>query len=180
MLIALAGLSGAGKSTAINHLQTAGLGTPYYAGSIVHDEIAARNLVVTPDNERLVRTDLRQEFGMAVFAERAIPRLKSLCETGSVLLDAVYCPEELRRYREAFERSLVIIAITASFEARSTRAAARPDRPISPEKLRLRDEFELGTLRLGEVVAAADQQVANEKSLDEFKKALEDLAARLT
>ena len=177
MLIALAGFSGAGKTTAIAYLTSMGFGEPYYAGSIVHAELSRRQLAVTPESERNIRAELRQTFGMGVFAERAAPELRRLCVSSPVLLDAVYCPDELELYKADFGEQLVTVAIEAAFNVRAPRVAAREERPIPFEKLRLRDKFEVTMLRLDEVIAAADLRIANEHSLDEFQKSLNGFAA---
>jgi dephospho-CoA kinase len=179
MLIALSGLSGAGKSTAIRHLERLGVGASYYAGAIVRDEIERRQLAPTPENEGIVREDLRSRFGMAVFAERAIPDLLGRCSTQTILLDSVYCLAERDCLQAHFSDRLVLIAVSASLAVRSARLAARPDRPLSYERVLSRDAFERDKLGIDDVIAAANHRVANEASLEEFKEALNVLAGSL-
>jgi dephospho-CoA kinase len=180
MLIGLTGLAGAGKSTAIAHLESGGIGTCYYAGSVLREEIMRRGLGQTPDNERTVREELRKAFGMAVFAERALAHLLVRCGGQTTLLDAIYCFEEYDCYRAHFGAGLVLIAVTASPVIRHARLASRPDRPIASAKAYDRDRFELTKLRIGQVIDAADHTIENESSLEEFKQALDVLACRLS
>jgi dephospho-CoA kinase len=180
VLIALTGLAGAGKSTAIAHLESGGIGTRYYAGSALSEEIVRRGLAQTPDNERTVREELRQTFGMAVFAERALPYLLEHCGAQTALLDAIYCVEEYDCYRAHFGARLMLIAVTAAPVIRHARLAGRPDRPIAPDKAHDRDRFELTKLRIGQVIDAADHTIENESSLAEFKQALDVLARGLS
>jgi dephospho-CoA kinase len=180
MLIAFTGLSGAGKSTAIACLEKCDVGERYYVGSVLHEEIRRRQLPLTPDNERLVREELRAEFGMAVFAERAVPHLLDRCKFGTVLLDAIYCPSERECYRKYFGRRLMIVAVTASFEIRCARLRHRPDRPLPYDNVVSRDAFEREKLRIDEVIADSDWQVANDGTLDELQQALNMLASSLS
>ena len=177
MLIGFTGLSGAGKSTAIEHLAAMGFGCSYYAGAVLREEIARRGLELTPDNERRIREELREARGMTVFAEMALPRLRAASCVRNLLLDAVYGKEELDFYHAHFSGKWKLIAIKASFSTRSARLQVRAERPMNPADLRRRDQLELTKLRLGEVVSAADHQLDNETSLYEFKQALNSLAA---
>lgn len=68
MLIAVAGLAGAGKTTAIDHLESLRAGRQVYVGELVLNEVRARGLEVNPENENLVRLDLRHTRGPEAFA----------------------------------------------------------------------------------------------------------------
>lgn len=179
MLVAFAGPSGAGKTTAIEHLERQGLGIRYYAGIILVDEITKRGLDRTPDNERRIRNEMRAEHGMAVFAEKALPTLLERCATETVFLDAIYCPEERECYSEAFGNRLAVIAITAEFAVRAARVSERPDRSLPRCKLQARDELEYGKFRLGDVISNATRTIENNGTLDEFKEALNMLSGTL-
>jgi len=179
MLIGLAGLSGAGKSTAIAHLSAQGFGTGHYVGATLVDELVRRGLPQTPDHERAVRKELREAHGIAVFAERALPALKAKMANGHILLDAIYCPEERDCYRDAFGENFAILAIVAPFDIRSARLLERPDRPMTPEQLAERDALELERFDLGSVLQGATHTLSNVGALDQFEQALEDLRLRL-
>jgi len=179
MLIGLAGLSGAGKSTAITLLSAQGFGTGHYAGATLVDELARRGLPQTPDHERAVRKELRDAHGMAVFAERALPTVKAKMADGHVLLDAIYCLEERDCYCNAFGENFAILAIVAPFDIRSARLLERPDRPIKPDQLAARDALELGQFDLGSVLESATHTLSNVDALNQFEQALDDLRLRL-
>lgn len=175
MLIGLAGLSGAGKSTAIAHLSGRGFGIGYYAGATLVEELVRRGLPQTPDHERAVRKELREAHGMAVFAERALPVLKARMADGHVLLDAVYCPEERDCYRNAFGENFAVLAIVAPFDIRSARLLKRSDRPTTPDQLAARDTLELARFDLGSVMEIATHTLSNVGTLNQFEQALDDL-----
>jgi len=178
MLIAVVGFSGAGKTTALMHLQERGIGQIVYVGAYVHAEVEARGLALTPENERLVREALRNEQGPDALAKKAVADLKTKTYSGAILLDAICVKEEGDFYRKVFGSNVIILSIEASFEIRAGRLAAREDRPLTADQLKVRDRFEREKLRLEEVQAAADSRVTNEGSVELFKRTLDDLAAQ--
>jgi dephospho-CoA kinase len=122
MLIAVAGLAGAGKTTAIDHLESLGAGKRVYVGGLVLDEVRARGLQVTPENQKLVRLDLRRARGPDAFAVLAAPLVRDILSSGAnVLLDAIFCVEEYRYFRQLCADPVLLLAISASF-----RCAGRP------------------------------------------------------
>ncbi len=94
MLIAVAGLAGVGKSTAVKHLETRGFGPCLYVGHYVLEEVRARGLAETAENERQVREALRQDLGRDVLARRALSRHDFSAPWQPVLLDAICLREE--------------------------------------------------------------------------------------
>lgn len=175
MLIGFAGFAGSGKSTAIDYLVRKNLATSYYAGSILVEELAKRELTHTPDTERSVREALRSEYGMAVFAERSLPHLIKRCARETVLLDAIYCPEECECYLAAFGDRLKVIAVSTLFETRAARLASRPQRPLSTQMLIERDRLERERFRMDEVINRANHKISNDNSLTQFERSLDGL-----
>ena len=176
MLIAVSGLAGAGKTTAISFLQKAAVGTLFYVGEYLHHEIRRRGMHVTPDTERRVREDLRARDGMAAMAKLAMPALTERVAVGRVLIDAIYCEEERQFYYERFGERVVVIGIRASMATRASRLVDRPDRPLSVEQLKKRDTYETDKLRIGHVIASANYCLDNESTMTEFERRLEAIA----
>jgi dephospho-CoA kinase len=179
MLLALTGLAGAGKTTVCLSLARRAFGSRYYAGQVLREELVRRQLPVTPENERLVRSELRAQRGMNVFAQLACPEIRKHIRSGHVLLDAVYCVEERDHYRAAFGDDLRVIAVVAPQAIRVERLKSRSERPITLKELTLRDELELDHYRLGEVVETADHSITNVGTLDELEASLGSLLLRL-
>src|ERR1700722_17894794 len=109
MLIAVAGFSGAGKTTAVEYLHECGLGNVVYVGEYVQAEVEARGLALTPENERLVREAARNEHGREVFAKRAVADLRGKTYSGAILLDAICVKEEGDFYKSALGSGAVIL-----------------------------------------------------------------------
>ncbi len=175
LLIAVTGLSGAGKTTAIGHFESIGLGQRVYLGEEVLKEINLKGLARNPANEESVRLSLRENEGAAVFAARATPLIERILAMGTnVFVDAIFDLEEYQHLRASFKNcTLIMLGIRASFETRSVRLASRPERPLTPEDLKVRDKTELLRLGTGSVFDHANYKIDNEDTLVAFQQALE-------
>ena len=177
-MIAVAGLSGVGKTTAVEYLQERGVGELVYVGKYVQMEVRDRGLAPTPENEQLVREALRKELGRDALAKKAVADFQGRLHSGAILLDAICVKEEGDYYRSVLGSSVIILGIEAPFEVRAERVSVREMRPLTVDQLQRRDRFERENLRLEEVLAAADHRLTNEDSLEAFKRTLIKLAAR--
>lgn len=179
MILALAGLAGAGKTTAIELLEAADCGRRLYVGQFVTDEVKRRGLLITPENERLIRDELRQVSGMGALAQAALPVIEQLAQSTNVLIDAIYCEEERSIYLDRFGQALQLIAIHTPTELRARRIAERQQRSLSAAELTRRDEYEISVLGLKGVLACADHQIDNSGDLYELESTLQGMLARL-
>ena len=168
----MAGLAGAGKTTALGELSRELGCKTLYVGAFVLEEVDRRGLEPTAQAERQVRTALREERGRNVLAQMVVERLGTDLSQPACTLDAVYLVEELECYRAAYGPRLVLLGIEAKYEVRAARLERRLDRPLTRAELTRRDALELADFRLGDVLAAADATLVNEGSLDDFKRAL--------
>ena len=182
IIVAVTGFSGAGKTTALQQFERQGVGQRIYLGKIVLDEISARNLAVSPSNERLVRLELREKEGPAVLAVRASPAIERCLDAGTnIFIDAIFDIEEYQFLTNRFTNCpLVLLGIQASFEIRSLRVATRAERPITREELKIRDETELSRLKTGNVMNHANYRIDNESTLAMFQEALEQFWKSIT
>src|SRR5688572_796719 len=94
-LVGVAGLAGAGKTTAVKHFARQTGGDVVYLGDDVINEVLAQGLLPTRENEREVRLRLREQNGPAVLAMRSAERVTALIASGkSVFVDAIFVLEE--------------------------------------------------------------------------------------
>ncbi len=178
-VVALAGLSGAGKTTAISLLEARGCGIRFYVGGIVTGEVRRRGLTGTPADERLVREELRRDGGRDALARLALPAIQGFDGVGAVLLDAIYNDEERTLYANHFGADFRMIGVDAPFTVRARRLAVRANRPINEEELARRDAYEIDSLGIQDVLAAADARVPNKGTLDELECTLQVVFDRL-
>ena len=169
-LVGVTGLAGAGKTTAATRLSTVTGGQYLYLGQAVLDEVRARGLSGTPDDESHVRIDLRQKKGPAAFAIPYVEVVAECMEKGiPVFVDAIFKQEEFDLLASRVPSGIArLLAIDASFDIRRTRLERRAKRPFNADELRKRDKFELGELGTGAVIAAAKSGIHNERTFDEF------------
>ncbi len=167
-IIALVGLCGTGKSEACAFLESQGYTVIYFGGTVV-GEVARRGLPVNPDNEKMVREELRATHGMAAMAHINLPKIRTLLEAGkSVAIDGLYSMGELDVLRQELGSALKLIAIHAPKALRYQRLGQRPVRPMTPQQVDARDMFEVQNLDKAAPIALADAHVVN----DADKKAL--------
>ncbi len=162
-VITFVGMPGAGKSTCVESLEERGLPSVYFGG-ITLDEIKARGLSVNPENEKLVREDIRKKEGMGAYAVRTAPKVKELFKRGSqhVVADGLYSWSEYKIFKEEFGDNAIIIAIAAAREERHERLANRPKRPMTDEEVTNREYAEIENIEKGGPIANADYTIVND------------------
>jgi dephospho-CoA kinase len=168
-LIGFTGLSGAGKTTAVEYLSGLGRGQGVYLGQAVHKEIAARGLSTSAETERQVRLDLRKESGAGALAKLVAPEVRGLLESGcTVLLDSIFHVQEYLELQQCGGYRQLLVAIEACIDTRAQRLRSRPIRPLTRAELEARDQLEINVLGTQSVIESATCRIANEGSLDNF------------
>ena len=171
--VGVTGLAGAGKTTAVGHLIKLTGGHGIYLGQTVLDEVRARGLPETRENERQVRIDLRQK-GPEALAIPYVDKVTECLENGiSVFVDAILTQAEFDLLTSHVPSgSARLLAIEASFDVRSRRLKSRQERPLTPDELRKRDNTELERLGTRAVIESANCTIHNEETLGEFYRQL--------
>lgn len=177
--LALVGMPGSGKTLCAEHLQEKG----YYQfrfGSIVVNEVDNRGWELTPEHERIVREELRENEGMDVMAKRALPLLQSaLDEHPSIVIDGLYSFSEYKTLRKQLGVGMVVVAIFAPRKLRYERLTNRPERPLTPEEAERRDWQEIETIEKGGPIALADYTLINDGDPSELLAKLDALLNEL-
>jgi len=178
--LALVGMPGSGKTLCAEHLQEKG----YYQfrfGSIVVNEVDNRGWELTPEHERIVREELRENEGMDVMAKRALPLLQSaLDEHPSIIIDGLYSFSEYKTLRKQLGVGMVVVAIFAPRKLRYERLTNRPERPLTPEEAERRDWQEIETIEKGGPIALADYTLINDGDPSELLAKLDALLNELS
>jgi dephospho-CoA kinase len=169
-LIAVSGLSGSGKTTAVNHLMTAYGGTTIYLGGLVIEEVARRGLPICAENEKIVRLDIRRKHGPGALAVLATPSVQQYLSSNlNVFVDAIFVLDEYRILQKCSGNTeAILLAIDACFETRCRRLGSRAERPLSREQVKDRDEVEIAELKTPVAMAEASYKIANENTMDNF------------
>lgn len=179
-LLGLVGLAGAGKSTAIEVIQSTLDAESIYFGGIVLAEVQRRGLPVEQASEKLVREELRAKDGMAAIAKLALPAILKAFETKEIaLVDGIYSWEEVEVLKASGEFNLLLLAVHADRAVREERVSKRPVRPLTPEGLWARDLSEVAGLDKVTPIALADHHVVNNGDLEFLKVQLDSVLERV-
>lgn len=177
--LALVGMPGAGKTLCALHLQHRGY-AQFRFGSIVVDEVQRRGWAINPENERIVREELRAQEGINAIAERALPHLRSALAAGHrLVIDGLYGFGEYRLLHQALGARMIVVAIVSDRHLRYQRLAQRSERPLTPAEAEARDLREIDTLEKGGPIAIADYTLLNNDTPDALLRALDSLTDRL-
>jgi dephospho-CoA kinase len=172
-------MPGSGKTLCAKHLEACGY-FQFRFGGIVTDEVEARGWEINPENERIVREELRKNEGMDVMAKRALPKLHIGLETqATIVIDGLYSFSEYKTLLGEFGADMVLLAIAAPRAERYARLAQRPDRPLTPEEAQERDWQEIERLEKGGSIAIADYTLLNDSAPENLLKKLDKLLAQL-
>lgn len=175
-IIAIVGMPGSGKSKAATVFADADWPV-VRLDDLTEEVMRRRELPAGEQSGRAVRESLRQEYGMAAFAIRNIPRIeKALEKKHHVVIDGMYSMEEYEYFRVRFGGSFSVLAVIASPSTRHSRLARRSYRPLTAQEAVGRDPAEIKNLNKGGPIALADYSVLNEASEEEFKAAVLALA----
>lgn len=161
IIVAVVGLIGAGKSEAVGRFVAHGF-IRFGFNDVIYEEVARQGLTRTEQNERVVREGLRKNFGMAIVAERLIPKISAAVGKGdNVVLESLYSWAEYKVMRERFGEEFCVCAIYAPPQVRYRRLAARAERPFDKATAISREDAEIENLQKGGPIAIADWTIQN-------------------
>lgn len=177
--LALVGMPGSGKTVCAKHLEKLGYFQLRFGG-VVEGEVRKREWDVNPENERIVREELRAEHGMAAMAKISMPELKAaLLVHSHIVIDGLYSFSEYKVLQAELGVPMVVVAIVATRKVRYERLAKRPIRPLTYEEAERRDIQEIETLEKGGPIAIADYTLINNDSTGELLGQLDHLLESL-
>jgi len=172
-ILAIVGMTGSGKSVACDYLEGLGYKKVYFGG-VTMEELKKANLEVTPENEKMMREKLREDFGMGAYAIKLLPVIENLHDKYDVVLDGLYSWDELVILKERFE-DLKLIAVVADKDIRYDRLSKREVRPFTKEEAIRRDINEIERVAKGGPIAFADYYIINNSDLKTYKMRLEEI-----
>ncbi len=178
LLLAIVGMPGSGKSEAVAYLQNKGIPAVRF-GQLTDEELKKAELPLTEENEKIVRENLRKDYGMAVYAIRAEPKIKELLgKNKTIVIDGLYSWEEYVYFREKFPQ-LIVIYIYTQPEIRYQRLAKRLIRPLTEDQSQQRDIAEIEQLHKGGPIAIADHLIVNDEDVESLHKKIDALLSNL-
>lgn len=165
-IIAFVGLSGAGKSSAVDYVTEKGYPKVYFGGVIL-DAMTEAGLDHTKENEQSFREELRIREGKDFVANRIIKQINDLVGAGQhrVVADGIYSWTEYKTLKSEFPGELSVVAVVAPKHVRHHRLSIRPIRPLTETEASQRDWAEIENLEKGGPIAIADHFIINDGSL---------------
>jgi len=166
-IIAFVGLSGSGKSSAVDYL-TAKNFPKVYLGGIIYQAMNEAGIEITPESQQTFREEIRAKEGKDFVVKRAIQQAHDLIDAGQhrVVLDGLYTWTEYKILKHEFPGELHVVAIVAPKPLRHRRLSHRPERPFTEAEANQRDWSEIENLEKGGPIAIADHYIVNDSNLD--------------
>lgn len=176
-IIALVGLAGSGKSSAIDYFTKKGIPKIYFGG-IIYKAMEEAGIEPTWDNQQKFREDIRAREGKDFVVRRVIKSIHDLTEAGQkiIVLDGLYTWSEYKILKHEFPGQMSVVAIVTPKHLRYQRMIKRPERPMQPREVDQRDWSEIENLEKGGPIAIADYFVINDSDLDDLYAKLEAIA----
>ena len=170
-ILAIVGMCGSGKSTAIDYLTERKIPKIYFGG-IIYKAMTEAGIERTPDgeSEKKFREEIREKEDKDFVVKRAIAEAKKLIEAGQkrIVLDGVYTWSEYKILRQEFPTEMTVVAVVVPKTLRRKRLAERPERPFNAQQAAERDRSEIENLEKGGPIAIADYYVDNSGTIKEF------------
>lgn len=177
-ILAIVGMSGSGKSVAVDYLTDQGYPKVYFGG-MIYKEMEKRGIPRTEDgeSEKHFREQIREEEGKDWVVNQVIAETKDLINAGQkrIILDGVYSWTEYKILKHEFPTNLTFIAIVVDKKLRYDRVAKRPTRPFDGKAIRERDRSEIENLEKGGPIAAADYYILNNGTVEDARDALDKI-----
>ena len=176
-------MCGSGKSLVADRLVAQGYGYVRF-GQLTIDELNKQGLPVTPENEKMVREELRQEHGKAAFAKLNIAKFDQVLREKNLVADGLYSWSEYKFLKDYYADRLIVLAVYASPRTRYARLAARThsaedkdyrNRPLTAAEARSRDYAEIENIEKGGPIVMADYTLINEGTPEELYQQLDKL-----
>ena len=168
-ILAIVGMSGSGKSVAVDYLTDRGYPKIYFGG-MIYKEMEKCGIERTDDgeSEKRFREEIRTTEGKDWVVRQVIAEAKDLIAAGQkrIILDGVYSWTEYQTLKKEFPTCLTFIAVVVDKRLRYERVAVRPNRPFDATAIRERDRSEIENLEKGGPIAAADYYILNNGGKD--------------
>jgi dephospho-CoA kinase len=179
-ILAFVGLTGSGKTTAVEHFTKKGFPKVYFGG-VIYKAMAEAGIERTADSERIFREKYREEHGKDVVANKIVEQIRELAAAGQhrVIADGIYTWSEYKVMKHAFPGELNVVAIVSPRRTRYHRLANRVERSYTETEAYERDQSEIENLEKGGPIAIADHYIINDDSEDALYEKLESLASEL-
>ncbi len=177
-ILAIVGMSGSGKSVAVDHLTSKGYPKVYFGG-MIYKEMEKRGIARTENGEaeKKFREEIREQEGKDWVVNKVIAETNDLIAAGQkrIVLDGVYSWTEYKILKREFPTNITFLAIVVDKKLRYERVAKRPGRSFDGAAIRERDRSEIENLEKGGPIVAADYYVLNNGTIEEAEARIDEV-----
>lgn len=180
-IITFVGLTGSGKSTAVEYFTNKGYPKVYFGG-VIYDAMAEAGIEKGEEREKTFRVEIREKEGQDFVVKRIINQISDLADAGQhrIIADGLYTWDEYKALKHEFPGELTVVATITPKHLRYHRLAQRTsDRPQAEAISAERDINEIETMQKGGPIAMADYFVMNDGDLDNLTKQLDEIKDQL-
>lgn len=174
-IIAFVGLTGAGKSAAVDYITKRGYPKVYFGG-VIYAAMNEAGIEITPKSQQKFREEIREKEGKDFVVKQVIKQTNDLIEAGQhrIILDGLYSWTEYKILKKEYPGMMHVFAVVASKKLRHHRLSIRPERPFTQEQANERDWSEIENLEKGGPIAIADHFIINNGSLDHLYQQIDE------
>ncbi len=172
-IIVVVGMCGAGKSVACDYLEKQKGYKRVYFGDVTFDRMKKEGLEVNPENERMMREEIRKELGMGAYATLNLPKIKEFAKNNNVVVESLYSWDELKILQE--ELDLTVVGIITDKNLRYERLSIRDIRPLTKTEAINRDITEIENIFKAGPIAYADYFVFNNGTVEDLEKRIDTI-----
>lgn len=174
-IVAFVGLTGSGKSSAVDYITEKGYPKVYFGG-VIYAAMNEAGIEITPESSQIFREGIREKEGKDFVVKRVIKQTNDLIEAGQhrVILDGLYSWTEYKILKQEYPGMLHVFAVVAPKKLRHHRLAIRPERPFTQEQADERDWSEIENLEKGGPIAIADHFLINNNSLEHLHEQIDE------
>ncbi|MFX1408969.1 MAG: AAA family ATPase [Promethearchaeota archaeon] len=165
-VIAICGLPGAGKSTAIEAIRD--LGSVIVMGDIIRNEAIKRNIEPNSENLGKIAKELRLKYGPNIIAKKCVDLINQQ-KDNIIFVDGLRSMEEVNVFREYWKFPIIAIIIDEKNRFERLFKRARSDDPKSLADLKERDKREI-LFGLKEVLINADYRIINDSTKNNLRE----------
>ncbi len=164
--IAICGLPGSGKSTAIEAIKD--LGIIIVMGDIIRNEAKKRNINPTGDNLGKIAKEFREIGGQDIIAKKCVDLIKKKREE-VVFVDGIRSISEVNVFRKIWRFPIIAVEIEEKKRSQRLFNRARSDDPKNFKDFKERDKREI-EFGLDELLSRADFIIKNDSTIEDLKK----------
>lgn len=179
-IIAFVGLTGSGKSAAVEYLTDKGYPKVYFGG-VIYRAMEKAGIPQGEENEKTFRLEIREKEGQDYVVREIVKQIHELINAGQkhIIADGLYTWDEYKIMKQEFHRALTFVAVITPKHLRYHRLLTRSERPQTEAISIERDHNEIETMQKGGPIAMADYFVMNNGDLEKLHRELDAITSEI-